>query len=246
MIKPSVVTDLRRFTPEGVAEFGRRVDVARLSKAHLDLNGLLESKDLTQVIVSQKILGDPPSFERREFCKYLHGIFEANRSALAQAKVNTLIDGGLWSWLAARWASQLTSTRNGKPFVGESSRWIFESQNGRRDYRHLLASPYRIYSKNLGLKDGLNLVLAGPVWLYNEFFEQVASRKYLHTNPEALRALEILYWDTRKKKEKEGSRAAVDRFGVVFNQLELTWDLGGMTAEEIVKLLPKEFDAWKV
>jgi hypothetical protein len=246
MIKPSIATDLRRFNSEGIAEFGRRVDAARLGKTHIDLNGLLESNEFTQVIVSQKVLKDPPSFERYEFCKHLHGIFQANQTALSQLKVNTMIDGGLWSWLAARWAFRLTSTKNGKPFVGESSRWIFESQNGRRDYRHLLASPYRIYSKNLGLKEGLNLVLAGPVWLYNEFFEQVASRKYLQSNPEALRALEILYWDKKRKKEKEGSRSVVDRFGVVFNQLELTWDLGGMTAEEIVKLLPKEFDAWKV
>ena len=246
MIRPSTATDLRRFTPEGVAEFGRRVDAARLGKTHIDLNGLLDSTEFTQVIVSERILRDPLSFERYEFCKHLHEVFKANQAALSQSKVNTMIDSGLWSWLAARWALQLTSTKKGKPFVGESSRWIFESQNGRRDYRHLLASPYRIYSKNLGSKDGLNLVLAGPVWLYNEFFEQVASRKYLYTNPEALRALEILYWDKKKKKEKEGSRAVVDRFGVVFKQLELTWDLGGMTAEEIVKLLPKEFDAWKV
>lgn len=245
MIRLTAKSDLRRFTPEGVAEFGRRVEIARLHKAEIDIEGLLESEELTQVVVDQKVLGDPPSFERYEFCEFLHGIFEAHRTALDHAKVNVLVDGGLWSWLAARWATRLTSTKGGKPFVGESSRWIFESQNGRRDYRHLLASPYRIYSKNVGLKNGLNLVLAGPVWLYNEFFEQVASRKYLHTNPEALRAIEILYWDKRKKREKDGARAAIERYGVVFNQLELTWDLGGMTAEEIVELLPKEFQIWK-
>lgn len=245
MIKSTIKTDLRRFTPEGVAEFGRRVDFARLHKTNIDLDGLLESDESTQVIVGEKVVGDPPSFERYKFCEFLHEIFETHRNALSHTKVNVLLDGGLWSWLAARWASRLTSTKGGKPFVGELSRWVFESQNGRRDYRHLLASPYRIYSQNVGLKDGLNLVLSGPVWLYNEFFEQVASRKYLHTNPEALRGLEILYWDPKRRKEKDGARAVVDRFGVVFNQLELTWDLGGMTAEEIVELLPKEFEIWK-
>jgi len=245
MIKSTNLTDLRRFTPEGIAEFRRRVDLARLQKTQISVEGLLESDELTRVIVSQKVVGDPPSFERYVFCEFVHGIFKTHRIELENAKVNVLVDGGLWSWLAARWSSELTSTKGGKPFVGESSRWIFESQNGRRDYRHLLASPYRIYSQNVGLKDGLSLVLAGPVWIYNEFFEQVASRKYLHTNPEALRALETLYWDPKKKKEKDGARAVVDRFGVVFNQLELTWDLGGMTADEIVDLLPNEFEIWK-
>jgi hypothetical protein len=244
MIKSTVKTDLRRFTPEGVAEFRRQVDLARLNKTKINLDGLLDSAGMTQVIVGQKVLGDPPNFERYEFCKFLHGIFATHQIDISNAKVNLLVDGGLWSWLAARWSSTLTSVKGGKPFVGESSRWIFESQNGRRDYRHLLASPYRIYSQNVGLKDGLNLVLAGPVWLYNEFFEQVASRKYLQSNPEALRALEILYWDPKKKGAKDGARAAVDRFGIVFNQLELTWDLGGMKADEIVKLLPDEFKIW--
>lgn len=244
MIKSTAKTDLRRFTPEGVAEFRRRVDLARLNKTEINLDGLLDSAGMTQVIVGQKVLGDPPNFERYEFCKFLHGFFDTHQIDISNAKVNLLVDGGLWSWLAARWSSRLTSVKGGKPFVGESSRWIFESQNGRRDYRHLLASPYRIYSQNGGLRDGLNLVLAGPVWLYNEFFEQVASRKYLQSNPEALRALEILYWDPNKKRAKDGARAAVDRFGLVFNQLELTWDLGGMKADEIVKLLPDEFKIW--
>jgi len=245
MISQVQPTEIRRFNDDGIGEFRGRVVDARLNKTSINVGDLLTSDQFTEIVVARPVLGEPKSFERYEFCEHMHRVFGECRSEIEGRKIQVLNDAGLWSWLAAHWAPRLTSTKNKKPFVGEPARWVFESQSSWRDYRHLLASPYRIYSQNVGLRDGLNLVLSGPVWLYNEFFEQVASRKYLHTNPEALRAFEILYWDPRRRKEKDGARGVVNRFGVVFNQLELTWDLGGMRAEEIVELFPREFETWK-
>ena len=245
MISQVQPTEIRRFNDDGIREFRGRVVDAKLNETSINVGDLLTSDQFTEKVVDRPVLGEPKSFERYEFCEHMHRVFGECRSEIEGRKIQVLNDAGLWSWLAAHWAPRLTSTKNKKPFVGEPARWVFESQSSWRDYRHLLASPYRIYSQNVGLRDGLNLVLSGPVWLYNEFFEQVASRKYLHTNPEALRAFEILYWDPRRRKEKDGARGVVNRFGVVFNQLELTWDLGGMRAEEIVELFPREFETWK-
>lgn len=246
MISQIEQIELRRFNDEGIVEFGRRIVDARLNETNIDVEDLLTSDHFTEIIVARPVLGAPRNFERYEFCEYIHGVFEECRSELEGRRIQVLNDAGLWSWLAGHWASRLTPTKNKKPFVGESSRWIFEPQSARRDYRHMLASPYRVFAQSGGARSGLNLILTGLVWEWNRFFEQVASRKFLYTNPEALRALENLYWDKFKKKMKAGvTVAAVARFGFVFNQLELTWDLGGMPAEGIVELLPKEFEIWK-
>ncbi len=246
MISQIQPTELRRFNDEGVAEFRRRVADADLNEATIDVDGLLKSDQFTEIVVARPILREPKSFGRYEFCEYIHGVFEECRSEFEGKRIQVLEDSGLWSWLAAHWATRLTPTKNKKPFVGETSRWVFESQTARRDYRHMLASPYRVFANSGAAKNGLNLILTGFVWEWNRFFEQVASRKYLYMNSEVLRALELLYWDKAKKRRKaDVTVAKVARFGFVLNQLELTWDLGGMTADEIVELLPKEFEIWK-
>jgi hypothetical protein len=246
MISQIRPTEIRRFNDEGVTEFRRRVSDAKLNGTVIDVDGLLTSDQFTEVLVARPVLHELEKFGRYDFCEHIHGVFDQCRSELEGRRIQVLNDAGLWTWLAARWSSQLTPTKNKKPFIGESPRWVFESQSAQRDYRHMLASPYRIFIQSGAARRGLNLILTGFVWEWNRFFEQVASRKNLYTNSEILRALDILYWDESKRKRKVGvTVAVVKRFGFVLNQLELTWDFGGMTSEEIITLLPKEFDNWK-
>ena len=62
--------------------------------------------------------------------------------------------------------------------------------------------------------------------------------------------MNLLYFDAKVGKlrrglsnsEKAGSLA---RFFPVMRQLELTYDLLGLSAAEVVELLPPEFDCWR-
>jgi len=69
-------------------------------------------------------------------------------------------------------------------------------------------------------------------------------------NHGVLVAANTLYWDTNANRPKRGaapnSRKAdtLRRFIDVICQLDPTYDLQGMTGDQILNLLPSEFSAW--
>jgi|JI10StandDraft_1071094.scaffolds.fasta_scaffold178986_4 hypothetical protein len=78
---------------------------------------------------------------------------------------------------------------------------------------------------------------------------QLASRKELVTNPAVAEAATRLYFDSASNSLKRGSgsktKGAPRRLANLLNQLDLTWYLYGMTSDEILTLLPKEFDRFR-
>ncbi|HVT02104.1 MAG TPA: hypothetical protein VHL58_01875, partial [Thermoanaerobaculia bacterium] len=65
-----------------------------------------------------------------------------------------------------------------------------------------------------------------------------------------IEAVHLLYWDEARKRPKRGattsSRAGnLRRLITVLQQLDFNYDLYGMRADEILALLPREFDTWK-
>jgi hypothetical protein len=92
--------------------------------------------------------------------------------------------------------------------------------------------------------------LDGAVNTHGDFSEQLASRLELITNRGLVDAVDVLYFDARKGTPQRGAtnrkrRGTLGRLVALVQQLDLTYDLYGLTSGEILALLPDEFSAWK-
>ena len=118
----------------------------------------------------------------------------------------------------------------------------------RYGHRHLLAGPYMIYRE---YGDAAMLMLCTKIFIENSFHHQIASRQSFISNPGIVAAAHSLYLDTETRKPKRGAQqgrqhaGSLIRFIDVVQQLDLNYDLYNMSTEQILKLLPSEFDKWK-
>jgi len=155
---------------------------------------------------------------------------------------------GLWTWLAYLWFDQLTNRRNN--ILKRDEHYICaETSNYRRYYIHLVSPPYEIYSKP-DLRPFSMLFLYNPPWEINDFTERVAANQFLTSHANVIQVIYRLYFDQSKGKPRpratsRGVAGSVRSFIRVFQQLELTYDVYSMSPEQIVDLLPSEFDLWK-
>lgn len=159
-------------------------------------------------------------------------------------------DRGLWSWLSLFFIDEVCPvTADGSRIPGAVARHIPETGNFKRYYRHLIAGPYRIY-KNFKVNPVAAMaVLCQPVHVPGDVVEQLASRQEIITNQGVLEAATRLYYDCKNNKIKRGAggkgSGSARRFSDILDQLDLTWDLYSMSAEELIQVLPKEFDKFQ-
>lgn len=195
----------------------------------------------TSETLGQKVEVEPRKFASRlEAGRYLY----ARLGGIGGVEVNT----GLWSWLALFYFDQLCPPDgSGQRRVREEARYI-PDESFQRYYRHLLAGPFRIYQYH---KEDAKLLLSGPLHEHSDFVEQLASRQEFVTNRGILGAATLLYFDDRAERPKRGAApkqrrpGTLRRFVDLIQQLDLTYDLYSMRPGEILRLLPREFDAWR-
>jgi len=153
---------------------------------------------------------------------------------------------GLWSWLSLYYFELVCPrNENGRRLPGQDCRHIIDL-DFRRYYYHLLNGPYNIYKLH---KEKAPLLLSGPLYRTSTFYLQLASRQGFVTNKGVMEAANLLYYDflngrpkiAALSKKKPGT---LFRFIIVIQQLDLTYDLYSMNGEEVLNLLPSEFDEW--
>jgi hypothetical protein len=183
--------------------------------------------------------------ERRKFAsKFDAATYLAHVLAEVQASADEI---GLWSWLALFYFDQLSPVdADGRRRPREDYHYIPTDSGWKRD-RHLLAASYKLF-----LLHGTNarLFLHPPVHEHGAFIYDLAFRRDLIANKGLIEAIDLLYWDPKRGRPKRGatttSRAgSLRRLITVVQQLDFNYDLYGMRAEEILELLPPEFDRWK-
>jgi hypothetical protein len=160
-------------------------------------------------------------------------------------------DVQLWSWLSLYYFDQVCpEEENSLRKPGRDYRHILEPgyPNG---HRHLLAGAYLVYSV-YGLGEDLSrLLLWTPLHLESKFHHELAGRQTLITNKGILAAADKLYFKESEGYPKKGALmkkkapGTLQRFIDVIQQLDLTYDFYSMSGEEIMALLPPEFDKWK-
>ena len=188
-------------------------------------------------------VGTPPGTTRMQLGKYLVELFEA----YGVDRKDILNNPGIWSWLALLWFDSLCPVKSdGSRKILETSKYVCSSDYTDY-YRHLVAASWDIYYLH---RENSRLFLWTPLYIHNDFIEQLASRQNIITNKALIEVFDRLYWDLRADRPKSGAQSR-DRSGnfrrlqSFIKQVELTYDLHAMSADEILALFPVEYDAWK-
>ena len=154
---------------------------------------------------------------------------------------------GIWAWLAS---ANFAAVR-GRPSPGSVELYVLQRDNFRnRWYRHRIAGPTRIYWLFRDDPSDANLLLSGVAYQHSDDMEQFASRSYTALNRPVLAAANRLYFNQRGYRRKPGRQdrekpGTIRHYISVIQQLDLTYDLQAMSPDQILDLLPPEFDRWK-
>jgi len=235
---------LSRFNERGVIEFQKLLEDARQG---LPLNTPLQivsDPDFTESISSSGELEVAIFSTRGDLAVYLERL-------LSEAKiVDDINDIGLWAWLAAVFLdSTCPAGADGKRNPGKDYRHI-PTTSWRDFYRHLIRGPVRILRIFAEKPDSASIVLCQKPQTPGDFVEQLASRQERITNPAIIEAANRLYFDSSTHKPKRGASpnwhkaGTLRRFGDILDQLDLTYDLYSMSADDLVALLPDEFSGY--
>ena len=157
-------------------------------------------------------------------------------------------DGGLWTWLGAWFFDQICPPdKTGRRKPKDNVKYIARAGDHRYGMdKHLLFFPWKMRALH---GDSAYFLLSGA--LHSDTREQREwTGHYRNLLTPLVELGRRLYWDEKSKKIKRGARSTnkpgnLRRFVQVAKQLEVTYDLNGMSAEEIADLLPnREFGPW--
>ncbi len=232
---------VRALLPAGIERLRDYLQALRGGAQRHPPHDLLTDPDATRELSVQVAVAPQPLASRAQLGEYLW-----NRLApLPAAEVEG--DRGLWAWLSLLFFDQVCPERpDGTRRPGQDYRHIPDF-DFRHRYRHLLFGPYAVYRRH---RDDAALVLAGPLHVEPALYQEIAARQDLIVSRGVIEALNLLYLDAARGAPKRGASAinrpgTVRRFIRVLQQLDLTYDIHGMSGQAIVDLLPPEFDAWK-
>lgn len=237
------MTPVRIMLPEGEDNFREYIQALRQNSStpHPDLNTEPFSREFSKKF----FIDETKPFDTKvDLAEYLYRVFKENKIR----REDVLGERGLWTWLAYIWFDQFAPLRgDGSRNITEDARYICSSDY-RDYYRHFIAGPYIIYS--LHSRENSLIFLHNPVYEVNDFIEQFASRQFIISHKNIVEVITQLYFNPNTGKPKWGAQSRKRegnhrRFVKVIQQLELTYDIYSMSPEQILDLLPSEFDEWK-
>lgn len=161
-------------------------------------------------------------------------------------------DRGFWSALALYWFDALCPPGAGGKRKPSKDYYYILSTDYRHYYRHLIRSPWQLVRQHG--KNAQFLLISPreskhPLSIHGEILENFAGRQQVLASKEIIEAANHLYFDTESNRPKRGvagkAGGSARRFGLVFRQFDLTYDMDGMPTGAINNLLPSEFYRWK-
>ncbi len=233
------MTALRRLNENGIRQFAGYLQQIR-NGAQFHASPAILHVDEFSSPVSPPVQIEQLAFANKfEAAKYL---------AETLAPLGSIVDdAGLWSWLALYYFEQLSPAgEDGLRRPRQNYHYIPSNEGWAAD-RHLLAGPCKLY-----LTHGLyaRLLLYPKVHEHGQFIYDLGFRRELIANRGLIEAIDILYWDPKRNRPKRGASSSgkgggLRRLIAVLQQLDFNYDLFGMSAHEILALLPDEFDPWR-
>lgn len=244
---------VRILNRDGIAAFDRYLsELARnaLASPPYDiLDDWRHAQEFEPEIKVDQMPNGAPFRNRMEFGVYLH----RKLSVVDQSAVSR--NYGLWNWLSLYFFDQLCPAgADGARRVGPKELYLFlPGQGFRRHIRHLVRSPWLIVADH---GDNAKVLLLGtdrgnasPLTTRGRVFEHLAVRQNVLNNRTIIAAARRLYFDERSGRTWFGASGrgagSVGRYALVVQQLELTYDTRACTVEQLLGLLPSEFDEYK-
>ncbi len=240
---------LRRFTPAGLRQFEEWLDGGA---AEPTLSAIIDCAESSEPISG--LAGDidlsvlPKGCSRLEFARMI-----VSRLPTLEQQSLLVDDECAGAYLvAARF--DLFAVHDGTQWcLNNKHRYVPALQSGATWFRHPIAS----VSLYQACGDDAEMFLSGPTTEHPDLLEQVLSRPVIASNREMMRALARLYWDSSRREftGPEVTSAAnplpdgcLRRFvgkGGFVDRFRATYDFHSMTCEQILDLLPAEFDRYK-
>jgi hypothetical protein len=235
---------LRRFNRDGIGAFSAyraRLTLEPTLEPPLEL---LEDPALAELLPGDVEVQSRTFANRLEAGRFLNELMDAASVQLPER------DQGLWTWLTLFYFDEVCpADGNGRRNPKDEARLIPLLDNHQRFYRHLLVGPFLIVRAHRTSPERAIAMLCNPLWKPGEIVEQLASRKELVTNHAVADVATYLYYDPATGSFKRGAgsdvKGAARRLAALFNQLDLTFYLYGMSRDEMLALLPKEFDRFR-
>jgi hypothetical protein len=231
---------LRRFNNKGVDRFREYLRLAREDATASVQWDLLQDPSLTEEVHPPAEV-DAISFQtKREAATYLHKVL---REIPKQIVIE---DQGLWTWLSLYFFDSICPKRDGKRAIRNDYTYIYEPKNTRHFYRHLLFISWRI----LDIAPINNqLLLDRSVASLDKISSEIMKRLYLTRIPCFFELVEKIYRDPKTNRARKGivdttriNRGDLShRLPTCIRQLEKTYDLHSLTADQLLDLLGPEF-----
>jgi hypothetical protein len=231
---------LRQFNQAGIDAFGRYLAACKEDPTLPQPDGLLDEPSLTVATNPSISIDRRPIPTKADAAAFLDAL-------LAPIPEQDLIsNAGLWTWLTLFCFDDVCPVSNGRRRVKSVAFYVFEPKNSQRAYYHLLFVPWRV----LRLAPAHSrLFLSGPVSVQDEVTREVMKRLYMTRIPCMFEVLDRLYWDERRSRARRGivprEKAAPgdlrNRLPIRIRQLEMTYDLQSLNADQMIELLGAEF-----
>jgi len=155
----------------------------------------------------------------------------------------------LWNWIAAALLPHLLGDPANLSLIGAMDRWIL-SPRSFRYYRHLCAGAFFAFEAHAAAPERAMALLCQDITSPGEIVGQIQATEDLAYSVGAEVATK-LYYDaaTQTIKPKAGGKGpgSARRLAASYlNQIRVTVDFKGMSADEILDILPSEFDHFKL
>jgi hypothetical protein len=235
-----LTTELRRLTDEGMTLFSDSIAAVRSgSLAKIPFDALEDNK--YSVAIS-----NAPFVEHREF---------VSRFEMGEYLVDVLSvfewqeiahDAELWSWLALYYFDQLCpADATGKRKPSMAYQYVLS-----RDYRHHSRHALRTTCEFVRQYGSIvQFMFSKSPSERGEIIEQLSARQEIAACPGVIEAASALYDDSTRGTFKRGAagrgRGSIVRLIKVLQQYQLTYDLYSVTGQQLVDMLPAEFDRFR-
>lgn len=240
------------FTDDGIASAKAWLAAVRTNADAPLPDGLLTELRYSRP-VSPAVYVEPRSFaNRREAGEYL----SRQLAPLGNARIAD--NARLWSWLGVFYFEQAVGRyADGRVRVASSDvPYVIDPLSKRRgdsqSHRNRLLAAWDIYTRH-GDERAQGL-LSAPVWGMEHLADRLLGAVETYRSEGVMELANRLYTDPATGVQKSGIAGGggnqrppggVVRLLDVLNQLYMTYDVYGMTAEQIAELLPSEFDRWR-
>lgn len=239
------MAELRYFTPEGRARWSAWLDELRLNPSLPFPEGILENRDLTRAAPGGITVVARVHESRFDLAQEL-------APAISQLRLDRFPADrwpGVWDWLAALYFDSICpADASGRRALREKARYSFSPESFGRRYRHRIHGPVEMF---LRFGDAARLFLHGDPATVTDWEEQAAGRYQISANRAIAEALFQLYWDPARLSPRRGAApnkkdpGTLRRFSDVVQQFDRTYDLVSIGANDIIQLLPREFDRFR-